>query len=408
MHKPRAFTLIEVIIALSLGALLMAGVLYIFNMTRYTAVAAGTRAEMARDAQLVLDTLAKDLAHTGAGVPLGTCQDVSCTAASTLTPFIRRAQPHSLVLLGDMPLPNSELSGIGLLTHLDGDATSENVAVQSEISGACTPYATTVDVFTGSAQHCKTSKTTPLVFPDIDVTSTTDDCFEGQTNRRTCPWALNKWRTLGNDHSSNVATSFVAVEVDGDFYTRRWSGTFTGVDGWTGIRLSAGSLGGAPTLPRDAMYNSVGGAYLSTIDRVFWSVENADGTECSGTFCRIKRKQCWGEIQNPGSATFPSAGTSFIGSASSIDLCAPAASDAEAGDGTAWETLATNVESFTVTYYQSPTTSLGSAVASASLPLIRAVDVELTIKRTPPGGGQALRHTAKQRFLLENRQRYSP
>jgi type II secretory pathway pseudopilin PulG len=398
-----AFTLIEVTIALTIGAVLMASVLYVFNLTRYTAVEAGVRAEMSRDAQLVMDTLRRDLRHAGAGMPALTCQDAGCSFGSSLLPSFRRASNSQVVLIGDLPYPNAEFPGVVTLSRLAGDVDSADVAVTSELSGACTPYAGGVSL----AYKCSTATSSPLLWTNA---STADDCFEGQTNSRTCPWALNKLQPTGSATPGSGNVSFIAVQVDGNFVTRRWSGTaFADVDNKYGITLTAGSAGGGSTLTRNSFFSSIGSGYLTNLDRVWWAVEQSDGTACSATTnaskCTIKRRQCWGEITNPAAATFPATGTAVLPSTTTPAGCATATFD-----GTPWETLATNIEQFSLIFHQgnAALSTTTTAVAVADLPNIRAVDVSFTIKRDPPGGGQPLSHVVNERVFLDNRDRVAP
>ncbi len=396
------FTLIEVTIALTIGAVLMASVLYVFNLTRYTAVEAGTRAEMSRDAQLVMDALSRDLRYAGVGVPSGTCQDSGCTANSSMLPSFRRAMNSQVVLIGDLPFPNAELPGIMAISRLAGDVTSTTVAVTSEISGACTPYSTNA---TSAQFQCSTSASSPLIWTN---TASNDDCHGGNTGRRTCPWALNKWQTTGSASMVNLT----AVAVDGSFYTRRWNRTsFGNAENKLGITLSASSAGGNSDLDRAEFVSSIGSSYLTNLDRVWWVAERSDGSACAAdaasnsTPCTLKRRQCWGEITNPGAANFPAAGNAYMASSTTPTNCNTATLD-----GTDWETLATNIESFSLIFHQgnASLSSTSTAVTVANLPNIRAVDVSFTIKRDPAGGGQPLRHVVNERVFLDNRDRVAP
>jgi prepilin-type N-terminal cleavage/methylation domain-containing protein len=384
----RGFSLIEVVVALTLSSAIMAGGLFMFKKTRYVAVEATVRAELARDAQLALDVVGRDFATLGAGVPAGKCNDASCTPGASLHPAVRRAGALYMAFLGDAAYPNAELSGAVSIARFAGDADSARVAVSSELNGACLPYATTA----ATAFRCRTTATSLV---PLDTSSTTDDCFQGQSDGRTCPWSLGKWQ---RGRAGARRPALVAVDARRKFYARRWSGATAAVDNAFGVELAAGAAGTAP-LPRSEFFVSVGGGHLVALDRVLYSVENAamGGGACSSSDCVLKRRQCWGLIEDPTAATFPAAGTGQL-----LSTTTPAACTAP-DDGTGWETVLTNIESFSLAYTLVGSSTTVSEVATADLPKVRAVDVTFTTKRDPPGGGRTLRQRVAQRFFLGNR-----
>lgn len=384
----RGFSLVEVVVALTLGSGIMAGGLFMFKKTRFVAVEATVRAELARDAQLALDVLGRDLAALGAGVPAGRCNDASCTPGASLHPAVRRAGPGGFAFLGDAPYPNAELAGAVSIARFAGDADSARVAVTSELNGACMPYASTA----AAAFRCRTTATTLV---PMGATTTADDCLQGQGDRRTCPWSLAKWQ---RGVAGTGATALVAVDGRGNFYARRWSGATAAVDQAFGVELTAGAGGIAP-LPRSEFFTTVGGGHLLNLDRILYSVENATmaGGACSSSDCVVKRRQCWGLVQDPTAAAFPSAATGQVLSTTTPSACA--APD----DGTPWETILTNVESFAFSYVLVGVAAPVAEVAAVDLPNVRAVDVAFTLVRTTPGGGRVLRERVEQRFFLTNR-----
>lgn len=384
---PRGFSLIEAIVALTIAAILMSAALVTFSGGKYTVQESARRAQMARDAQLVLDLLGKDINALGAGVPIGSCLDGCSATTEKLSPALRRATSDSLAFLGDAPFPNAELPGVATVTRFAGDANSDKVALMAEVTGPCTPPATSAS----NAFQCATSATTPLAGTFI----ATDDCKESQPNARTCPWQLNKWQ------ASNAAPVHLTfVEAAGDFFLRKWDGTTTTVDNHLGIQVQAES-GGAAVLTRDLFYDPIGSGYVVNIDRILWSVEDAGGGPCdSGDTCTVRRRQCWGHMDTPSATDFPSADTTaFVSTSNPRNCTAPT-------DGTGWETIVEGVDGvtdFNIEYFGANGASLGNTVTVANLTNVRSLVVTMSLQDRV-GQGPILKHTVNQRFFVPNRE----
>lgn len=383
----RGFSLVEVIIALTIGAVLMSAALITFSGGKYTAQEAARRAQMARDAQLVLDMLGRDINSLGAGVPIGTCLNGCSATTEKLSPALRRATSDSLAFLGDAPFPNAELPGVATLTRFAGDANSDTVALIAEVSGPCTPPATSAS----NAFQCQTSVTTPLAgtFPS------SDDCKQAAPTARTCPWMMNKWQA-----SNTAPVHLTFVDAAGDFFQRKWNGTTAVVNNHFGIQVQA-ETGGAAILTRDLFYDPIGSGYIVNLDRILWSVEDAGGGTCdSGDTCTVRRRQCWGHNDTPSAADFPSTGTAAFTSSSTPRNCtAPT-------DGTGWETLVEGVDGvtdFNIEYFGANGASLGTNVTVANLINVRSLVVNMTLQDRV-GQGPILRHTVNQRFFVPNRE----
>jgi prepilin-type N-terminal cleavage/methylation domain-containing protein len=393
MSSRRGFSLIEVIVALTIAAILMSAALITFTGGKYTVQESARRAQMARDAQLVLDLLGKDISALGAGVPAGTCLNGCSSTTDQLTPALRRATSDGLVFLGDAPFPNAELPGVATLARLHGDADSNRVALTAEVTGPCTPPATSAS----NAFQCTTSTTTPLA----GTFAAADDCKESQPNARTCPWAMNKWQA-----SNGAPVHLTFVEATGSFFQRQWNGTTATINNAAGTATHFGievqaESGGAATLTRNLFYDPIGSGYVVNIDRILWSVEDASGGTCdSGDTCTVRRRQCWGHNDSPTSADFPSASNAAFTSSSTPRNCtAPA-------DGTGWETIVEGVDGvtdFNIEYFGANGASLGSAVAVANLATVRSLVVTMTLQDRV-GQGPILKHTVNQRFFVPNRE----
>lgn len=402
--KRRGFSLIEVMVALSLGAIVTTVAYQVYAMAKHTAVQASVRGQLARDAQLALDLLGNDFVAFGEGVPAGLCGDESCTMGSSLLPILRVGRSSNLVFLADAPLPNSELSGVAVLTRFAADAASADVAVASEVSGDCTPYSQ--GAF--NAFRCDSESRTFIV--GLEMATSPEPCAGGLLGgelRRTCPWGLNKWAATSN--KSMAPVNLLAVGEGGVFFARLFDNlTFVDVDNYRGIRLLAATAGPA-TLNSAQFLGKAGGGALITLDRIFWALENATGVteECDTTNCILKRRQCWGEVADPAAPGFPNAAADFVSSQAELENCTPGI------DGTDWEIVLRNIESFAFIYYQGgpaalPINAKTNGLTLAQLPLVRAIQVEMTLAKETSGPGPILRHTVKQRYFLNNRERTEP
>jgi prepilin-type N-terminal cleavage/methylation domain-containing protein len=387
-HRPglhaRAFSLVEVILALTISAVLMSAALITFSGGKYTVQESARRGQMARDAQLVVDMMSRDLASLGAGVPQGACLNGCSAVTETLTPALRRATSDAFAFVGDAAYPNAEISGAALLTRIAGDADSASVAMTAEVTGPCTPPATGAS----NAYQCTTSTTTPLAGAFVN----TDNCNQAQPNARTCPWEMNKWQA-----SNAVNAHLTFVDAAGDFYQRRWDGTTAIVDNYYGITVQ-NETGGSSVLTRNNFYDPIGSGYISHLDRIFWSVEDAGGGTCdAGDTCTVKRRQCWGRIETPSDAAFPSAGTAaFVSPSDPLNCAAP-------NEGTGWETIVDGVTSFDITYFGANGVAIAAPVPVANLRSVRSLVITMEVQERV-GQGPFLTHRVQQRLFLPNRE----
>lgn len=416
-RSTRAFSLLELLVALSMAAVIATAAITMFLNVRFSSLEIASRAQMARDGQVALDAIERDLRFIGAGVPLGTNGDASSTSASnkSLLPILRVARDDNLVFLGDQPYPNAELPGLASLAYVGASGSSgHRIAVTSETSGFCIPP----NGATGSGLFgCETSKTTLL--PDLTSAGncangtgviTTSSTAADFTAARTCPWGMNKWQ-LG----ASGLVYLTLVDGEGRWYERRNQSSGLGggdVDGrYMGLHLEHDfPASGDHFVGRPRFFANAGGSYVTVMDRVFYAVEQtaSPGTACTGAVgsdCMLRRRQCWGRLQDPTNATFPAAGTSsFVGSSSTQLNC-------DAGDGTAWETVVSGVEDVTFRYFQDATTQVsgsgtGAPLSSAQASTVRAIEVEVRLRKKIPGSSPArfLTDVLRRRFFLSNQQ----
>jgi prepilin-type N-terminal cleavage/methylation domain-containing protein len=407
----RGFTLIELMVGLAIGAVLVTAATGVLVVARTSATEAALRAQMSRDAQLALDTIQRDLGYLGAGVPKDTNLDVifnttppSGTSASgdSLLPVVRIAAPRNLVFLGDLPYPNAEVPGIASITHVRDQNSlvgAGRVALTNEVSGACSPPRT------AAAFPFQCDTTTTTLIPG--TYGPADKCDESQPTARTCPWAMNKWQP----GPQGVFLTFVTT--NGHWYERRLNAADIGspFNEYIGIDLDNDfPAAGKGKVIADEFFNPVGAGYVTTIDRVFYAVEDPTqplGTDCASPTnidvgCGIYRLQCWGRLEDPEHADFPETAAAAVGSfgrsRSLLNCTAP-------DYGTGWEQLTTGVESFTFTYFRTNSAVINPVDDDVDRGNVRAIQVAMTLSRKIPGsvGPRRVQHHARRVFFLNNR-----
>lgn len=383
----RGFTLLEVVVAVSISIVLSAAAMSLMLTARSSMTEATMRAAMTRDAQVVLDLFSHDMRFLGAAVPTSVCAEGGAACAGNdMLPTVRRAQHHSMAFFGDLPYPNSELNGVMALVEVVA-STPDLIKVTSELSGGCTPPSSGA---TGN-RNCDTRAFSSLTL----VAAATDRCTGAQTNARTCPWGMGKWRPGGGGD-----LDFQVVNPVGEWFERSHDATFNSFgdgdlqSGPDKLRLNIGGGSGAGVdLPADA---AGVGSYVTTIDRVLWTIEEAGspGTACT-TDCVIRRNQCWGAILDPDQPAVPHFANADHWSNVAVQNCGPL-------DGTGWEIIGANIASAQLAYLiDTGWTSTVSAAATAEQ--IRAVRLELTMRRTFPSTGKVLTQTYQRDFFLDNR-----
>jgi prepilin-type N-terminal cleavage/methylation domain-containing protein len=373
----RGFTLLELVVGMALSTLIAAAAALTFSTVRNSAAESGTRAQLDRDARVVLDMLERDLAYFGAGIPSGSCIDQGC-AGIDLLPVLRVAASDGLVFLGDAPYPNAELNGAMTVAYggnhvLAGGAANDIVAVSSEVSGSCVPH----NIAATAANRCssKASTLVPGVYADAD-------CSEGNTGARTCPWAMGKLQ------GAAVRSHVVVATANGDWYRRMWDGAFEADESPPHVTLH---FAHNPDEPSVFIPNAERYTFLSQPDRVFWSFQGNT----------LSRNQCWGPHAAPNAPGFPLETTTAPSAPTDPLACTPGS------EGTGWETIATGVTSLSFRYFQNPTTELSAPLAGADLARVRLLQVDMTLERKAPAG-RVLRRNVRQLFFLANREQDAP
>lgn len=390
----RGFTLLEAVVALTLMSVVSAAAVGVFAQVRGFSAVGAARNQAAREVQLVLDIFSRDIAFAGVGVPRGVRLDSADFAApredNQLRPLVRIGQADNIAFVGDLPYPNAEVSGVAHVVNID-PANQRAVFLTSDLSG-CTPQSSTPGGYA-----CNTL-TASLLGPFTSGSS----CGPTAVTQPTCPWGMNKWQEGTND------VHLVFGTTDGGWYEREWNLESTAQLGsLMGIRIADKSPdgatfgGGGGDLPRAQFVAPIGAGWVSHIDRVFWSLEGpAAGSACVVTnppSCVVRRRQCWGQIVDPGAALWPPVGNSTLRSHQNPLHCrAPK-------DGTPWEPVATGVTSMTLRYFGGDAAVLAAPWTPEKSAAVKVVEMEIVVGKKVKGSGDVGRHRGAKRFYVENR-----
>lgn len=388
MRPAPAFTLLELVVGTTMSLAIAGFAMSTLLATQSTQRETQLKNAVTRDAMYMLDSVGGDLALAGVGVPYG--GDVE-GLANSMRPVFRVAAAQQMTFLGDLPLPNSDFNGLATVANV-GTADNRGIAVSSELT-LCPPPSG------GGGYVCNTARhgLVPIAATDADL------CDPSNLATRTCPWALGKWQPTGAAGAQDIIVS----SASGVWAQRRlpYSGATPAsidVGNFRGVLISntapngypGGLDGGTFVTPR------IGTSFISTVDRVFYSVEREDNSgTCTATDrkCKLFRRHCWGTVADDSSAGFPAAGSPPLNIGAIPAACDPPL------NGTRWEPVANNLESLTFRYFDRDGIELTTPVSNAELPNIAAVDVELIIARVigPDRPDTLLRQRMQRRFFVE-------
>jgi type II secretory pathway pseudopilin PulG len=393
--RVRGFSLVELVIGATM-------VLFISTMAMVVLVAvqnahrdAQAKQGLARDAELILDTIGEDVKFLGNGVPRGLVltsgpggpQTVNNAGSAQLRPPLRAAEPDAFAFVGDLPYPNADFTGVAMLGDIvdaiptDGDF--ETLIVTSELSG-CAPKRTA-----GATYVCNSEQRTM-----VDIAATfSDRCTDAAMGARTCPWGLGKWQP-----NSSGETTVVLTSPSGRWrrFQVEWSGGAVN-DGSTSRVTGARLTNDVNNAKEDFVNSAAGAGAVAQIDRVFYSFE-------SGI---VYRRQCWGNFTNVSAADFPGAGSAALTTSDTPQACTPPE------DGTNWEAVADGISVFNVTYLQDRTspgtlTPIGPSLTTlAQTAQVSAMTVTVEVSRTlpsptPGGAPTVLKQRFTRTYWLEN------
>ncbi len=384
-HAP-AFTLLELVIGTTMSLAIASVAMGTLVTVQATQKESMLKNAATRDAMYMLDMVGGDLGYAGVGVPWG--REVG-GRAGRMRPVIRVGGAQQIAFIGDLPMPNSDFNGLTTLAAMKGTGDSDEVAVTSEIS-LCAPS------LTGS-YVCD-----PLANSLVRLDPTATSCSTA-VNATTCPWALGKW--AGIAPSAGSARQLLLLTAPNGAWTWRRVAMTAGlpadsdVNGRRGINLDDDFpvTDGEPLARATFAQSAIGSTVIATLDRVYYSVEKLDGSPCDGDIrkCVLARRHCWGEVLDVQSPGFPAAGSAPLTSAVSPAGCSVP------NEGTAWEPVANNLDSFTFRYFARDGAELTPPLSAANLARVASVGVDLVVARDAVDTGIVVRHRVERRFFLD-------
>ncbi|MBI1948891.1 MAG: hypothetical protein HYS27_24605 [Deltaproteobacteria bacterium] len=348
---PRGATLIELMVSLSLLALILSVSVGLLVGVVSSGARARTRAEMARQGLFASRVMHQELRMAGLGVPQPTGQHIAPAyagaGATTFDTVVILANATQVGIVGDMPRPDAQYNALGLLHNRPGGST-QNVMWENENNGRCVPD-------TGGTT-CSTADTSKF-FPGEDGCDATSD-----GNDRTCPWGMR--RVVVNERIQVVAGSHAWTHAGlGAAYTMDAIGVPSGV---MSLRLATNWDASWPNVAvGDFPVGISGQGIVTTLDRVFFALQGTD----------LVRIQCRGD-PDPQAAGWPDLATNALPSMAALAVT-PTGGTANVCVGP--EVIAKNVRSLTFTYFNA------TGGVAATKDLVRRIDWVMVLERTTQG-----------------------
>jgi type II secretory pathway pseudopilin PulG len=351
MKAPRALTLVEVLVALTINAIVLSTVVVLFAGSAKRAAIARTHNALARDGAALADLLRRELGRAGLGMPRGPRVD---DATALFDTSLLLAGTTEIGVVADLPRPDSSHATMSLLSgnvvNDEGGAfdSSRSLFFFNESNGNCQP-----DGLLGTGATCSTAASSTF-FPGRE------GCKVGSlASDRTCPWSLG--RLVDGER-------FVVVLGDGHWLQAR-NETPLAFDASHHLVLLKTA---APLDPNWSLSKThkhplgvSGPAYVATVDRLFfaWSPETR----------KVERIQCFDEAPAP---TDPAYGTGDTTTLPSFTAARCTATP------THREVVARHVESLAFTYFDAAGASVGTApLPTAALKAsVRRVDFRIVFK----------------------------
>ncbi len=354
----RAFSLIEVIIALAIGAVLLSTVMSVLTLTLKDNRRTRVHSEIMRDAESVTHMLNSELRLTGLGVPTGANIDAGYGTGAPVSFYgaLLVGTATSIGVLADLPRPDANYGAFGALdSRATGIIGTSTIAWHNENNGSCMP-----DGLLGSCVAGRDS-----VFFADNAAGCTATGTGAPFNDRKCPWGMR--RVLPGE----------AIQIaagDGKWSTATVTGEVVkvGVLQVLSARLNPGY---DPTdwpnlIPGDAPGGKAGQGFVTTLDRVFYSLVGST----------IVRRQCWGD-PNPNDSDWPDATTNLVPPNPQNTSGAGGASNSIC---TAAEVVARNVSALAFSYVDASGVAV-TVASGATKAAVRRVDYRIDFAKTVDG-----------------------
>lgn len=354
----RGFSLIEVIIALAIGAVLLSTVMSVLTLTLKDNRRTRVHSEIMRDAESVTHMMNSELRLAGLGVPTGVHIDSAYGTSPPVSFYgaLLVGNVTAVGVLADLPRPDANYSAFGSIHSRPTGAllTASNIAWHTENNGACMPD--------GLLGTCVVGRDSVFFADDVQGCNATG--VGAAFNDRKCPWGMR--RVLAGE-SIQIAAG------DG-----KWShATITGDVVKVGVsqvfsaKLSPGydPVDWPNLIPGDGPGGKAGQGFVTTLDRVFYSLVGST----------IVRRQCWGD-PNPNDSDWPNATGNAV----------PANPQNTGGGGaanstcTVPEVVARNVSALHFDYFDASgvAVTVASAATKAS---VRRIDYTIDFAKTVDG-----------------------
>ena len=350
-----AFSLIEVLIALTLGVVVLTTTVSLVVYAGRESDAARRRAHLSRSASFLNLNLTRDLRAAGLGVPNGPFHDVFFDGSpGRFNAAILIGNDEAIGLVGDLPRPDADAPPFGSLATMPGNdgSVAPNAAARfwwfNDANGLCIPRI--------AGDGCTTAQTSRLL-PGVAGCNR-----PGAGGDATCPWGLR--RLLPNEYFTVIAGDgswalakmpadlstalvpapdgqhilFQSAGTPADWKKERWGNTNPQVDPPTALR---------------------GQGFVASLDRVFIFKRGS----------AVFRMQCMG-VPVPDNVNFPSADVLTMPDPSQLDY---AVTGREKTTCVGPELVADHVRSFHLTFVDGEGKELTLPLNAADKRAVRGV-----------------------------------
>lgn len=342
MNRRRGLTLIELLVALSMAAMILTAMMSIAVDAIMAGKRTRVRAELGNNGAVVTQMLRNDLNSAGLGVPSGPDEE-------TNTLFFRSsvlvAGATQFGILGDLPRPDANYNTMGFITDEPaGGGNNHHLSWHTENNGGCIP---------GSGK-CSTAVHSRF-FPGEDGCKT---AAAAKLPERTCPWGLKRLR--GGEPFLVIAGNrrwFNADSKDPLEVHEHGNGVYI----HTGNSFpSAWKADSAASFPNAG----AGQGWVTTLDRVFWRFDAGNR--------RLERIQCWGAV-DPTHTNWPPLTATSV----------PATPCGAPFQGmSAYEVIATNVDAVLFTWFDAAGAPISNPATAGDKQRVRRVDFKITLSDT--------------------------
>lgn len=455
MARRHGFTLLELVAGITVSLLVTSAVLEVLVLIKNQALKTRVSSELQRNGRNLMSVAGRAIKMAGSGMPppTSTSPDPNGFPNGGGVPFGNTPIGGGLIvgnttafgLVGDYPKPDSNLNGLSFLAQAEGNqrfsaggvtfagsncprARRNEVNSSPGEDGVATPDATNhttlMNELTGGClvgSGCDSSLTS-ILLPGAGT-----ECGAGTVpslamDQPTCPWALKKYtrgeyfltvfpnqqyliRRINADNALQSCcagnTNTIHTHCDAGAGTNaQFRGLSIFYENWGGNGATAGGRNN-PAVDmgwytegdsEPSLVLPINRGWVSTLERVF--------IRYNAALQAVEYSMCWGPF-----ASLDAANWRNVSAASP-----PCNTIADAGatwgkGGTTWVSIAENVSSFAVTYYDLGGNLVAAPGATpASLDAIGAVGIAAVLRReSPVGSGRFV--TVRQQSVYQMRAR---